>query len=254
MSTLLQLEVSSPRGLVRRAEVFTEAPAAGSNTALHTTRELTTEEALSDVATFSNYDYGKHCKLSFAPNTKKKNKSFVKAFKAITGTEIVTVDTCRTFLNVILHKQRHKIKYALPKVITRKSFVDNWCRLLPRLWRTQNANVHVPGEIQFVCQEFQRSGNACLPPSKRTMSFCDGKFVSLSNPKIVLSHRHSLTHSPDCALLLISALPKVNIPFQTSKLIYAQLTLVTLPSSVLIHRLSTSNPTPPHHTTTPGVQ
>ena len=176
MSTLLQLEVSSPRGLVKRSELQREVPAEGSNTAQQVTRELTTAEALSDISLFSdNYNYSKNCKLVFAPNTIKKNKQFKKAFEAIAGTDIVTVDSCRTFLNVILHKQRHKLMYSLPKVITRRSFCDNWCRLLPRLWRTQNKNDHVPGDINYVCREFQKAGLACLPASKRTMSFCDGK-------------------------------------------------------------------------------
>jgi hypothetical protein len=187
MSTLGLLEASSPRGLVKKAAIFTEALAEGSNTALHRDRELTTAEALADIAAFGgSYDYAANCKLSFRPNTKKKNKGFLKAFEDITGTDVVTIASAKAYLNVILHKNRHKVQNHLPKAMTRQSFVDNHCSLIKRLWRVQNRDVHVPGGLVYACQELQRAGNASLPSSVRTVEFCE-----------------------DCADLLILALPKV---------------------------------------------
>ncbi len=189
MATLSRLEASSVRSLVSMPAIFTETLAAGSNTSLFSDRDLTIEEALADVRRPGGiFDYAKNCKLQFRPETIRKNQVFMKAFKNITGTTTVTVDTANTYLNCILHQQRHRMRNFLKRVMSRKSFCDNHCRLVCRIWRAQNSNTQVPGELQFACRAMQDSAKNSLPASGKTVPFCDGKQRTLHASCYVQPH------------------------------------------------------------------
>lgn len=190
MATLSLLETSSTRSVVKRPSLFTETLAEGSNAARHTTRELTIEEALADISMEGGiYDYAKNCRLSFRPETTKRNRSFIKKFEKVTGTTVISVDSAKTYLNCLLHQERHKFRNGLFRPMTKASYVDNHARLIPRWWRIQNSNMHTPGDLQYVCREYQLSANNSLPPSAKTVEFDD-----------------------DSAWLLITALAQVHCP------------------------------------------